>query len=67
MGLFRVKTDDRKVAFEAGKQGVNVSPLSMQYRGSAKQTGLLMGFAAADQNATRRAMALLAKVLERHA
>jgi len=67
VGLFSTKTDDRKIALEAGKQGVNVSPLSMQYRGSAKQTGLLMGFAAADQNATRRAMALLAKVLERHA
>jgi GntR family transcriptional regulator / MocR family aminotransferase len=65
VGLFHKKRDDRKVAAEAGKQGVNVSPLSLQYQGKASQTGLLMGFAAADQNVTRRAMAALAKVLER--
>ncbi|MBG1232384.1 aminotransferase class I/II-fold pyridoxal phosphate-dependent enzyme [Aestuariivirga litoralis] len=66
VGLFRKRLDDRKIAAEAGKQGINVSPLSMQFRGTGKQSGLLMGFAAADANATRRAMSGLAKLLERY-
>ena len=66
VGLFRISCNDRQIAVEAGKQGVNVSPLSMQYRRTAKQSGLLMGFAAADASLTRRSMSVLAKVLEQH-
>jgi GntR family transcriptional regulator / MocR family aminotransferase len=67
VGLFRKSYDDRKIAREAGKQGVNVSPLSLQYRGEVPRKGLLMGFAAADASATRRSMEALSKVLERQA
>jgi len=67
VGLFRAKLDDREIATEASKQGVNVSPLSLQYRGPAQQSGLLMGFAAADETVTRRSMQALSLVLERHA
>jgi GntR family transcriptional regulator/MocR family aminotransferase len=67
VGIFRKPFDDQKIAHEAAKQGVNVSPLSLQYRGSAQQRGLLMGFAAADANVTRRSMEILAKVFTAHA
>jgi GntR family transcriptional regulator/MocR family aminotransferase len=66
LGLLRGNLNDRKIATEAGKLGVNLSPLSLQYRGVAQQRGLLMGFAASDENVTRRAMAILANVLRRH-
>jgi GntR family transcriptional regulator/MocR family aminotransferase len=67
VGIFRKSFDDQKIAREAAKQGVNVSPLSLQYRGVPQQRGLLMGFAAADANVTRRSMEILAKVFTSHA
>lgn len=67
VGIFRKSFDDEKIAVEARKQGINVSPLSLQYRGQAHQRGLLMGFAAADANVTRRSMEILAKVFASHA
>lgn len=67
VGIFRKSFDDQKIAHEAGKQGVNVSPLSLQYRGSAQHRGLLMGFAAANANVTRRSMEVLSKVFTSYA
>ena len=67
VGIFKKSWDDQRIAREAGKLGVNVSPLSLQYRGTPLQKGLLMGFAAADANVTRRSMEQLAKLLERYA
>ena len=66
LGLFRTTMNDRKIALEAGKAGVNVSPLSLQYRGPAQQRGLLMGFAASDENVTRRSMLVLSNLMKRH-
>ena len=45
------------------EQGVNVSPLSIQYRHSNVQRGLLMGFAAANEKTTKKAMEKLREVL----
>ncbi len=66
IGLLRGDTDDRALAALALAQGVNVSPLSLQYRGPARQHGLLMGFAAADERTTRRSMQRLSTILEGH-
>jgi GntR family transcriptional regulator/MocR family aminotransferase len=64
VGLFRDQSrDDAAVAAEAGRQGVKVSPLSLQYRFEPKRKGLLMGFAAADEKTTRRAMEKLAQAI----
>ncbi len=63
VGLFRADVDDRRVASAALAQGINVSPLSLQYRTLAPRPGLLMGFAAADERTTRRSMQRLAAIL----
>jgi GntR family transcriptional regulator / MocR family aminotransferase len=64
VAMFRDQaSDDRGIAREAKRQGVNVSPLSLQYRFEAQRKGLLMGFAAADTKATRRGMERLAQVI----
>ena len=55
VGLFHDSHDDKAVAEAARLHGVNVSPLSIQYRHGQAQRGLLMGFAAADEKATRKA------------
>lgn len=64
VALFRRPRDDRAVARAAQAAGINVSPLSLQYRGTASQSGLLMGFAAADERTTRKAMQRLAALLD---
>ena len=63
VGLFHRKLDDRVVAAAAAEHGVNVSPLSLQYHQASKRHGLVMGFAAADERAMRRAIANLREVL----
>ena len=63
VGLFHGDHDDKAVARAALDQGVNVSPLSIQYRHSHVQRGLLMGFAAADEKTTKKAMGKLRDVL----
>jgi GntR family transcriptional regulator/MocR family aminotransferase len=64
VGLFRDQSrNDAAIAGEAKSQGVNVSPLSLQYRFEPRLKGLLMGFAAADEKATRKGVAKLAQVL----
>ena len=62
-GIFRDAVDDRVIAGAARERGVNVSPLSLQYRHRAPHQGLLMGFAAADDRTTQRSMQVLADLL----
>jgi GntR family transcriptional regulator / MocR family aminotransferase len=64
VGLFRDNRDDRELAAAAHAAGVNVSPLSLQYRTAETLSGFLMGFAAADERTTRRAMQKLSAILE---
>jgi GntR family transcriptional regulator/MocR family aminotransferase len=64
VGIFRTDCDDAAIARAARDQGINVSPLSMQYRHGKVQRGLVMGFAAMDANATEKAMVRLRSVLE---
>ena len=64
VALFRDRMlDDAAIARAAGRQGVNISPLSLQHRFEPQRKGLLMGFAAADAKATRRGMEKLAQVV----
>jgi GntR family transcriptional regulator/MocR family aminotransferase len=63
VGLFHENHDDKAVAAAARNHGVNVSPLSIQYRHGQVQRGLLMGFAAADEKTTKKAMGKLRDVL----
>ncbi len=63
VGLFHENHDDKAVAAAARAHGVNVSPLSIQYRHGLVQRGLLMGFAAADEKTTKKAMGKLRDVL----
>lgn len=63
VGLLRAGLDDRAVAAAAARQGVNVSPLSLQYSQASKRQGLVMGFAAADERSMRRATVALRDVL----
>ena len=62
---FRRPVDDREVAALAGADGVNVSPLSMQYRHGNAQDGLVLGFAAVDEKDQMRGFRRLAAVVER--
>ena len=64
VGLFHENHDDKAVAAAARDYGVNVSPLSIQYRHGEVQRGLLMGFAAADEKTTKKAMGKLRDVLQ---
>ena len=64
VGLFHTAHDDKAIAKAALAQGVNVSPLSIQFRHGSRQRGLLMGFAAADEKTTRKAMAKLREVFK---
>jgi GntR family transcriptional regulator/MocR family aminotransferase len=63
VGIFRTDCDDAAIARAALAQGINVSPLSMQYRHGKPQRGLAMGFAAMDAAATERGMIKLRAVL----
>ena len=66
VGLLRKTANDRQLAASANRQGINVSPLSMQYHHKPVQQGLLMGFAAADQRTTVLAMIKLSQILKAH-
>jgi GntR family transcriptional regulator/MocR family aminotransferase len=63
VGLFREAWDDRAIARAASERGVNVSPLSIQFRHRNPKRGLVMGFAAADEKTMRKAMLRLRDVL----
>ncbi len=64
VGYFREAADDRAISAAARHVDVNVSPLSLQYRGSRRRAGLLMGFAASNERATTLAMQRLATLFE---
>jgi GntR family transcriptional regulator/MocR family aminotransferase len=63
VGLLDADCDDRRIAHAALEHGINVSPLSIQYRHEEPRRGLVMGFAAVDPANTERAMARLSTVL----
>jgi GntR family transcriptional regulator/MocR family aminotransferase len=65
VGLFRTGMDDSKIAAAAFKQGINVSPLSLQYGATTPKKGLLMGFAAAEEKTTLRSMKRLAEIVKK--
>ena len=67
VAMFRWPIDDRQVAAAAGAEGINVSPLSMQYRHGRSKSGLVMGFAAVDEREQLRGFRILAEVIERFA
>jgi GntR family transcriptional regulator / MocR family aminotransferase len=64
VGLFRRACDDTAIAKAALDHGINVSPLSMQYRHGNPRHGLVMGFAAVDRATTEKAIARLGRVLK---
>jgi GntR family transcriptional regulator/MocR family aminotransferase len=57
--------DDRRVAEAAGAEGVNVSPLSIQYRHGGGRSGLVLGFAAVAEREQISGFRKLAAVVER--
>lgn len=63
VGEFRELRDDWRIADAARGRGVNVSPLSLQYRHRPAAQGLLMGFAAANQKETLQAIGKLRQIL----
>ena len=63
VGIFHSGHDDRIVAARAHEQGINVSPLSIQYQHGSGERGLVMGFAASDEKTTRQGMRKLRQIL----
>ena len=59
----RDPTDDTAIVRMAAQERVNVSALSMQFRHRPTASGLVMGFAAADERATLRGLGVLAEAL----
>jgi len=64
VAMFLGAVDDRHFAATAAQEGVNVSPLSMQFRHSSGISGLVLGFAAADPKTQERAIRRLAAIAE---
>ena len=62
---FLYPVDDREVAARAGLDGVNVSPLSMQYRHGNPRQGLVFGFAAVEEKDQMRGFRRLSAVVDR--
>jgi GntR family transcriptional regulator/MocR family aminotransferase len=67
VATFRWPIDDRLVAAAAGAKGINVSPLSMQFRHGRPKSGLVMGFAAVEEREQLRGFRILTEVFERFA
>ena len=63
VGLFHSGHDDKIIAAAAVAQGINVSPLSIQYHHARQLRGLVMGFAASDERTTLKAMRKLRQIL----
>ena len=57
LATFRCPWDDRKVAAAAFRHGVDVQPISINYRFRTPEQGLLLGFAAMDEKASTAAVA----------
>jgi GntR family transcriptional regulator/MocR family aminotransferase len=58
-GVLAIARNDSEICEEARRLGVNVSPLSMQYRHGNPVQGLLLGYAACDEPTTRKGLRLL--------
>lgn len=63
VGLFHSGHDDTAVAEKARAQGINISPLSIQYQHGDTQRGLVMGFAASDDKTTDKGLRKLNQIL----
>jgi GntR family transcriptional regulator/MocR family aminotransferase len=61
--LLKQGVDDGAVAARARALGVNVSPLSIQYRHRPARSGLLIGYAAADDPTMHRGLDLLRRAM----
>lgn len=62
-GLLAGRHRDLDVCDDARRLGVNVSPLSVQYRHGSARHGLLLGYAACDEPTTRQGLRLLGAAL----
>lgn len=58
--------DDKAIAREARKVGINLSPLSIQYRHFPSQQGLVMGFAAVNERVILQGLTHLRKIFMAH-
>lgn len=56
VGLLRRDLEDVPISARCRACGINVSPLSIQYRHGLGQNGLLIGYAAADEGTTRQGL-----------
>ncbi|MFN0193305.1 MAG: PLP-dependent aminotransferase family protein [Aestuariivirga sp.] len=63
VAYLRPGLEDRVVAAAAQKQGINVSPLSLQFQHPSTQQGLVLGFAGADAKATEKCARKLRDIL----
>lgn len=54
VGRLRPDLDDRKIAAAAQAQGINVSPLSLQFQFPPSEQGLVLGFASVDEKAIEK-------------
>ena len=64
VALLREGLSDTDVAARARKHGVNVSPLSMQFRLAGRRNGLLIGYAAANEASIKRGISLLRRTID---
>jgi len=65
VGLLHEGLDDRRVAEEALRLGVNVSPLSKHFRHGHPIQGLVLGYAACDENQMEQGILRLKRAIER--
>ena len=59
VGLLAEGLDDHVMAAEARSRGMNISPLSMQYRHGSASQGLVFGYAGANEATMRRGILAL--------
>jgi GntR family transcriptional regulator/MocR family aminotransferase len=63
VGLLPAEFDDRLVAAEAARRGVEAPPLSAYYRGRPPRPGLLLGYAGVGEAETRHGLQRLAEAI----
>jgi len=59
VGLLAEGLDDHVMAAEVRARGMNISPLSMQYRHGSPSQGLVLGYAGANEATMRKGIAAL--------
>jgi GntR family transcriptional regulator / MocR family aminotransferase len=59
VGLLAEGLDDHAVTAEARARGMNISPLSMQYRHGSQSQGLVLGYAGANEATMRKGIVML--------